>query len=380
MPIGRSTGIFSLRAICLSTNRYRAVNQLRIFNHANIQASSRAIPTSSLVFARFNSTKQPFDSTTVTTTPSPTSAEGLLVDNWDQASSGISSAIFKAASTSNVECASDHIGYLNSIGLAQTWYWPPDLIQHLAEYVHVFTDTPWWASIVICTIGIRALLLPAFILSSDHANRMLKVKPELEKLMKDFSTDKAANPTAFLLARKALLKEHNISTKWISAPMITLPISLGMFFGFNNMGNADIAGFAEQGAFWFTNLAAPDPYLILHFITATSFAAVTRIGGETGVQSLSPFFLNLLTVLPFVSVMFTVNLPASVLVYLTTTSVWAILQSLLLRTNRGRSLIGLSPLIRPDRTSPQKPFAEQWKEFLDAAKKAAEEKNANKNR
>ena len=89
-----------------------------------------------------------------------------------------------ANTTQTVGELSSHIGYLNSIGLAQTWYWPSDIIQHVLEAVHVYSGLPWWGTIAAPTILIRCLMFPLYLKSSDTVARNSHIKPELDALNK----------------------------------------------------------------------------------------------------------------------------------------------------------------------------------------------------
>ncbi|KAK9453575.1 60Kd inner membrane protein-domain-containing protein, partial [Dipodascopsis uninucleata] len=272
-----------------------------------------------------------------------------------------------------------NIGYLESLGLAQSWLWPPDMFQHLLELVHIGSHSSWGMSIVLLTLGIRLICFPILIKSSDVAMRMAKIKPELDALMSSYVSNTAGGVSLQELGhkRKELLVKHNVKTGWLLAPLINLPIGLGMFFGLNSMSGKNVAGFENQGAFWFTNLSEPDPFFGLPIISAVNFSLLTINGGETGIQSLSPAFKKALVVLPFASMLFTAQLSSGVMVYFATTSAWAIVQSALLRNKAFRSVLGLSEIVKPVNIPSQKQsqnnYQKQWNLILEAAKRAAEE-------
>ena len=78
----------------------------------------------------------------------------------------VSDAAANAASVVS-QVSPDQIGYFQSVGLAQGWFWPEYIFQHAMEYVHVYTGMPWWATIVTLALTTRCLMLPLYLSSSS---------------------------------------------------------------------------------------------------------------------------------------------------------------------------------------------------------------------
>ena len=157
--------------------------------------------------------------------------------------------------TQSIGELSNHIGYLNSIGLAQTWHWPADIIQHTLEYVHVYTGLPWWGTICTVTLLVRLAMFPLYVKSSDTIARNSRIKPELDKVTKELmATTDMADGQRVALRRKKLLSDNGIKNRWLAAPMLQLPVAIGFFNGLRSMANFPVDGFANQGELWFHDL------------------------------------------------------------------------------------------------------------------------------
>ncbi|AJV34244.1 AIC_G0016030.mRNA.1.CDS.1 [Saccharomyces cerevisiae] len=250
--------------------------------------------------------------------------------------------------TQTVGELSSHIGYLNSIGLAQTWYWPSDIIQHVLEAVHVYSGLPWWGTIAATTILIRCLMFPLYVKSSDTVARNSHIKPELDALNnKLMSTTDLQQGQLVAMQRKKLLSSHGIKNRWLAAPMLQIPIALGFFNALRHMANYPVDGFANQGVAWFTDLTQADPYLGLQVITAAVFISFTRLGGETGAQQFSSPMKRLFTILPIISIPATMNLSSAVVLYFAFNGAFSVLQTMILRNKWVRSKLKITEVAKP---------------------------------
>ncbi|GMF60085.1 unnamed protein product [[Candida] boidinii] len=127
---------------------------------------------------RFNSTNAAATAATTTAATAETTTEAAT--KFETSLSGFDDVVDK------IDMTSDQLGYLQSVGLAQGW-WPSDIMQTIFEYVHVFSGLPWWATIVVTTLGVRLALFPLFVKSSDAMARSAAVQPESKKLRKELN-------------------------------------------------------------------------------------------------------------------------------------------------------------------------------------------------
>jgi YidC/Oxa1 family membrane protein insertase len=315
-----------------------------------------------LDFKRFNSTQ----------TIEPVAA-AIQTEILPIATSPISETIQKISETVST-VSPDHIGYFQSVGLAQSWTWPPGLFQHVFEYVHVGTGLPWWGTIILVTIGLRALMLPMYMKSSNATAKMTQIKPELNRLMKEYNeSDDPIAAQKTLLERRKLMQKYNIKTSHMMLPMLSIPFFIGIFGALNGMSKVPVHGMLTEGALWFQNLAAPDPYLGLQIITATFYALTFKLGGETGANTMSPAMKKVFTWMPFVAVPMTMSLPAGVCMYFALNGIISVGQTYLMQSKTFRNYMNLAPIVKPPVEETENVgVMETLKQSFDKAKQRAE--------
>nr|O13375.1 RecName: Full=Mitochondrial inner membrane protein OXA1; AltName: Full=Cytochrome oxidase biogenesis protein OXA1; AltName: Full=Oxidase assembly protein 1; Flags: Precursor [Kazachstania servazzii]AAB82601.1 Oxa1p [Kazachstania servazzii] len=272
---------------------------------------------------------------------------------------------------------STHIGYLNSIGLAQTWHWPADIIQHALEYVHVYTGLPWWGTICTVTILVRLLMFPIYVKSSDTIAKNSRIKPQMDKVTKELmATTDLAEGQKIAVRRRKLLSENGIKNRWLAAPMLQLPIAIGFFNALRSMANFPVDGFANQGILWFHDLTLSDPYLGLQFITAAVLMSFSRLGGETGAQQFSGPMKRFFIILPLVSIPATMNLSTSVVLYFAINGTFSVLQTLVLRNKWFRKKLNIAEVVQhpPDPTKENSGIFAAIKENMNTARERSEKR------
>jgi YidC/Oxa1 family membrane protein insertase len=156
-------------------------------------------------------------------------------------------------------------------------------------------------------------------------------------------------------------------------PIATIPVFLGVFGAIQGMSKVPVAGMMTEGLGWFTNLAAPDPYLGLQLMTATFYAASFKFGGETGSNTLSPAMRKLFMYMPFIAVPMTMSLPAGTCYYFAISGVLSVAQTTLMRNASFRRFMKLEPIVKPPPTAEDNMsiFA-SLRSSLDKAKQRAE--------
>lgn len=300
--------------------------------------------------------------------------DGISSEAVSEVASDAANTILESASQV-AQVAPGQIGYFESIGLANSWVWPTGLFQHIFEMVNVYTGLPWWATIAVVTVGMRAALFPLYVRASDANARMTQLKPELNRLVKKFneSQDQVEGQKA-LLERKKLLKEHGIKTTHLMAPMVSVPFFIGLFAALNGMAKAPVAGLLDGGFAWFTNLVSPDPFLGLQILTASFYALTFKLGGEAGASTMSPAMKKVFTWVPFIAVPFTMGLPAGTCFYFALSGLLATLQSTLLKSASFRSWLNLAPIKPPppSEDSADTSIVNSLKKSFERAKERAE--------
>lgn len=273
--------------------------------------------------------------------------------------------------------ASNQIGYLSSIGLAKSWWWPPELLQNIMEQIHVYAGLPWWGTIVATTVLVRLLMFPLYVKSSDTVARNSKIKPQLDVINAEMmSTTDMIEGQKVAMKRKKLLADNGIKNRYLAAPILQVPIALGFFSGLRQMANYPVDGFTNQGLAWFPDLSLADPYLGLQIITASVFISFTRLGGETGAQQFSPGMKNFFTIMPLLSIPATMNLSAGVVLYFAVNGACSVLQTLVLRNQWIRKKLNIAEVVKhaPSTSGPPKGIIETFRENMNKAREQAEKR------
>ncbi|CAN3357782.1 mitochondrial inner membrane protein Oxa1p [Diutina catenulata] len=286
-------------------------------------------------------------------------------------------------SVPQTDLTADQLGYLDSIGLAQGWG-PTAMVEKWLEVVHVYTGLPWWATIVVATLGVRMAMFPLYSKASANAAKMIPVKPELDMVMAEMK--QASSPQEQYKAmnrRKQILKEHDIHMSHQMLPVLQLPVAYGFFQALRKMGNANVDGFETQGIAWFQDLTQVDPYLGLQLGTAAIVMLMIKMGGETGGSTMSAPIKKLMMVLPLASIFITKSFSAGVVLYFAVNSAFSMVQTTLLRSNGFRKMMKLPLMTKPPvlEGAPKQPetISEWYQNFVkkskDSAVKSARETN-----
>lgn len=151
-------------------------------------------------------------------------------------------------------------------------------------WVHEFSGTPWWASLVLCGLAARIMLLPVQLYSGRVAAGMAGLEPHFIQL--DVLARSSPHPpsTRFLVLAKLKWTLYN---KYRCNPLLLVPGGVLQMSTFVLMAmslrklittNPDLA---VGGALWFPNLAVPDPTYALPVATwIAGYAVSTYIGWQ----------------------------------------------------------------------------------------------------
>lgn len=228
---------------------------------------------------RFASTAPAAAATPVTnaTTSTVEAASSAASTPLDYITSLDSATEFSSESLYNIP---EHIGYLKSLGL-DYGYGPTAGIEWLLEHIHIFTGTPWWISIAITAVAVRAVLFKPYVDAAENAARMSKIMPLTKPIQaKMIEAQKAGNMDGVMQARQELsLINRRAGIKlWKSfVPMVQVFAGYGTFVLLRAMSKLPVPGLETGGILWFSNLAIPDPFLILPIATAGVLHWVLRV-------------------------------------------------------------------------------------------------------
>ena len=165
----------------------------------------------------------------------------------------------------------EHIGYLKALGLDYGWG-PTALIQYVLEHVHVWTQTPWWASIVLSAFLVRLALFKLNVNAADQAGRLSRATPRIKPLQEKVAAARAAQDTRTMLIvsneMKTIMKEEGVSYLKLFGPFLQIPLGYGTFRLLQGMSKLPVPGLDDGGLLWIRDLTVADPYFTLPLLTS----------------------------------------------------------------------------------------------------------------
>lgn len=187
---------------------------------------------------------------------------------------------FTQITTSDLAAIPEQIGYLKSLGLDYGWG-PTAFIETLLEHIHIYTGTPWWASIVLTAVAVRLALIKPYNAAADVSARVASMQP-ITKPIRDkmMAAQRAGNQQGMLLARQELIgihKKAGIQMYKAFVPLVQVFLGFGTFRLFRGMAALPVPGLETGGFLWLKDLTVGDPYYILPVATAGAFYMIMKV-------------------------------------------------------------------------------------------------------
>lgn len=241
----------------------------------------------------------------------------------------------------------------------------PQLIQEAMTSVHTLTGTPWWATIATSTIFLRFSLVPLVRQQIVSSRKLSAAVPEInflfqllrQRLQSIPGTDvseKRKVVSVFFQGVNACFKLHDISvTEFIAYPLINMSIFITFVYSVRDLviNGSDVIGLENGGLLWFTDLSFADKTYVLPLtaLGTTYLSLETAFSMNNGRVVL--FFKDTAQSLLLLSIPMVATLPAGVFCYWLPSSLFAISQTLFLRTQAGNKLLRLPKPIAPSHIS-----------------------------
>ncbi|WWC65822.1 uncharacterized protein I303_108444 [Kwoniella dejecticola CBS 10117] len=247
--------------------------------------------------------------------------------------------------------------------------------------LHTTTGLPWWATIASITVAIRLALSPILISTQKHNVRLAAVNPQIQGLMERVKEAKEKNDihaqALIGQAMRQLMKDHNVNPmRALLLPAIQLPIFLTFFNIVRGLANLPLPQLKEGGIGWVTDLTMADPYYILPLTSLLFTNLVFKYGADgmgAAQKSQSPertaHIKNFIQMTTFASLPIVSYFPAAILFYWTFSTGFTLLQSVILRQQVVKTLLGIPtpPVVPPP--PGQKEFKNpNWLDTIKAAK------------
>ena len=220
-----------------------------------------------------NQTKAPAPEAAVPATATP--SQDIVQDDW--------AVSLENLSNSDLLPLEEHIGYLKALGLDYGWG-PTAMMEYLLEHVHIWTQTPWWASIILSAFLIRLALFKLNINAADQAGRLARATPLIKPIQDKLKVASATRDThtmAVLSAQmKSIMKAEGVSYLKLLGPFLQVPLGYGTFRLLQGMSHLPVPGLDSGGILWIRDLTIADPYFTLPMLTSVMMYYTFKVSGS----------------------------------------------------------------------------------------------------
>ncbi len=221
----------------------------------------------------------------------------------------------------------------------------------MLEWFHNYTGAPWWVVIASTAFAIRLILLPISVRSQQHVAKMQEHQPEMTRLQGEMIRVRAGgNPDEIAAMNAKLMEQMRVVNpfKTMMYALMQTPFFVCTFMALRRLTETH-PEMHTQGLFWFTDLAASDPYLRLPILSALGYIVAFEVGADSSAPQGDPrkkFMRFLIYPAMIATAWFTASFPQAVHFYWTWSSFLSVIQVAAFRNETIRSLVGL-PKTRP---------------------------------
>lgn len=229
-----------------------------------------------------------------------------------------------------------------------TWYNLADQAILTIQNMHHYTGLEYGWSIVGVTIALRLGLFPLMVLSQQTASRMAHLQPELQMVKARYEAlgqPSRQDQLQFSNQMKAIFKKYEVKPfRGFVAPLVQLPLFMGMFFGLRKMPDLFPEDLSTGGMYWFPDLTVTDPLYILPLASAISFLALIEAGKENMLAqnaATGQLMVNFFRVMSVGMIPVCLNFESAMLCYWTTNNFLTLGQTVLLQQPSVRGHLGI---------------------------------------
>ena len=204
-----------------------------------------------------------------------------------------------------------------------------DLISGALELFHSM-GTPWWLSIVLLTVSVRAILFPLTIRQANNMRAMQQLKPEMDEIRSRYKNNRQKQREAMT----ELYRERRVNPLAGFLPvLVQVPVFITMY-RVVRIHEQSFPSFAHGGLLWFTNLTKADPYFVLPILSAS----LLLVAGEVSARNVNPEQRRLMRFLPVAFTVLIARFPTGLFIYWVTSNTVTLIQNLVIyRRGPGRS-------------------------------------------
>lgn len=209
------------------------------------------------------------------------------------------------------------------------------LISGALELFHS-AGAPWWLSIVLLTVSVRAALLPLTVRQARNIRAMQGLGPEMAEIRARYEDDRRKQHEAII----ELYRKRRVNPLGGFLPVLMqMPVFITMYQVVRGHEES-FPSFASGGLLWFVDLTRPDPYFVLPLLSASMLV----LAGEVSARNVDPRQRLMMRFLPVAFTALIARFPAGLFVYWVASSAVTLTQNLLIY----RRILGKSSAHSPD--------------------------------
>ncbi len=195
------------------------------------------------------------------------------------------------------------------------------LISDVLESFHSW-GAPWWLSIILLTVLVRAVLFPLTIRQVRNMRAIQELKPDMESIKARYKDDRQKQQEAIM----KLYRERQVNPLAGFLPvLVQIPVFITMYRVIRNHEET-FPSFASGGLLWFIDLTRADPYFILPLLSASILFAAGGISS----RNVDPGQRRLMRLMPIAFTAFIARFPAGLFVYWVTSNTITLVQNYLI--------------------------------------------------
>jgi YidC/Oxa1 family membrane protein insertase len=195
------------------------------------------------------------------------------------------------------------------------------LISDVLESFHSW-GAPWWLSIVLLTILVRAVLFPLTVRQVKNMRAMQELKPDMDSIRARYKDDRQKQQEAIM----KLYKERRVNPLAGFLPvLVQIPVFVTMYQVIRNHEET-FPSFASGGLLWFIDLTRADPYFILPVLSAS----ILFTAGGISSRNVDPGQRRMMQLMPIALTAFIARFPAGLFIYWVTSNTVTLVQNYLI--------------------------------------------------
>jgi YidC/Oxa1 family membrane protein insertase len=183
----------------------------------------------------------------------------------------------------------------------------------------------WGMAIVLLTLFVRILMIPLTLPSIKSSYKMRQLQPEMEKLKTKYAGDSLEQKQKLQQEMFGLYKREGVNP--FGSCLLALA-QMPIFFAYFSMLRTAIELRQADFFFYINDLSVKDPYYILPVVMAATMYVSTQ---AMSMPSADPMQQRMMKIMPIMFSIFLLGMPSGLIVYMITSNLFTMCQSLLFK-------------------------------------------------